>query len=48
MDVKVVADSLIHVPLIYLPLYYPFETVALGKGTVMDGVSTAIMQSKYG
>ena len=35
---KVVADSAVHVPLIYLPLYYPFETVALGKGTVVDGL----------
>lgn len=35
---KVVADSTVHVPLIYLPLYYPFETVALGKGSVADGL----------
>jgi len=35
---KVLADSTVHVPLIYLPLYYPFETVVLGKGNVMDGL----------
>ena len=35
---KVVADSLVHVPCLYLPLYYPFEFVALGKGTAMDGL----------
>lgn len=35
---KTVADSLVHVPLVYLPLYYPFETVALGRGTALDGL----------
>jgi len=34
---KVVADSTVHVPMIYLPLYYPFETVVMGKGGVIDG-----------
>lgn len=36
---KVVIDATIHVPCIYLPLYYPFETIALGKGTAMDGLA---------
>lgn len=35
---KVLADSAVHVPLLYLPLYYPFETVALKKGSVLDGL----------
>ena len=35
---KVVADSFIHVPCLYLPLYYPFETVATGRGSVLDGL----------
>lgn len=35
---KVVADSTWHVPLVYLPLYYPFKTVALGEGTASDGL----------
>jgi len=36
---KVLADALVHVPCVYLPLYYPFETVALGKGSVRDGLA---------
>jgi len=35
---KVIADSTVHVPCIYLPLYYPFETVVLGKGGIEDGL----------
>lgn len=35
---KVLADALVHVPLVYLPLYYPFETVATGQGTLEDGL----------
>ena len=35
---KVVADSLVHVPFIYLPLYYPFKTAILGEGSVTDGL----------
>ena len=35
---KSAVDSLVHVPCCYLPLYYPFETVMLGKGTVGDGL----------
>lgn len=35
---KVLVDALVHVPLVYLPLYYPFETVATGKGTPADGL----------
>ena len=35
---KVVADSLVHVPMINLPLYYPFKTVVLGEGTPLDGL----------
>mmetsp|Transcript_5213 Transcript_5213/g.17085 ORF Transcript_5213/g.17085 Transcript_5213/m.17085 type:complete len:214 (+) Transcript_5213:79-720(+) len=35
---KVVADAVVHVPAVYLPLYYPFETVATGRGTVRDGL----------
>ena len=35
---KVVADSTIHVPCIYLPLYYPFKTVVLGEGSARDGL----------
>jgi hypothetical protein len=35
---KVLADSFVHVPLLYLPLYYPFECVALGQGTPIDGL----------
>ena len=27
-----------HVPLIYLPLYYPFKTTVLGEGSVTDGL----------
>jgi protein Mpv17 len=34
---KVAADSLIHVPFFCLPIYYPFETVMLGQGSVADG-----------
>ena len=29
---KVAADSFAHVPLVYLPLYYPFKQIALGDG----------------
>ena len=36
---KVVADSTVHVPMIYLPLYYPFKTVMLGEGSAMDGLN---------
>ena len=36
---KCVADSTIHVPMIYLPLYYPFKTVMLGEGTALDGLN---------
>ena len=35
---KVSADAFLHVPFLYLPLYYPFEAVATGKGTVRDGL----------
>ena len=35
---KVIADSTVHVPMIYLPLYYPFKAVALGEGSVRDGL----------
>lgn len=35
---KVIADSTVHVPLIYLPLYYPFKMVALGEGSAYDGL----------
>lgn len=35
---KVFADSAVHVPFIYLPLYYPFETIAAGKGSGLDGL----------
>lgn len=35
---KVIADSTVHVPCIYLPLYYPFKTVALGEGSAADGL----------
>jgi hypothetical protein len=35
---KVVADSLIHVPLIYMPLYYPYKAVILGEGSMRDGL----------
>jgi hypothetical protein len=35
---KVVADATVHVPCIYLPLYYPFKTVALGEGSALDGL----------
>ena len=31
---KVAADSIIHVPLIYLPLYYPFETYLTPNGRI--------------
>ena len=36
---KVLADSLVHVPLIYLPLYYPFKSVVLGEGSFLDGLA---------
>ena len=36
---KVVADSTVHVPMIYLPLYYPFKMVVLGEGTARDGLT---------
>jgi len=35
---KVVADSTIHVPLMYLPLYYPFKAIVLGEGSATDGL----------
>lgn len=35
---KVIADSTVHVPMIYLPLYYPFKMVVLGEGTARDGM----------
>ena len=35
---KVIADSTVHVPMIYLPLYYPFKAVALGEGSALDGL----------
>lgn len=35
---KVVADSLVHVPLIYLPLYYPYKALVLGEGSALDGL----------
>jgi hypothetical protein len=37
---KVAADSAVHVPMIYLPLYYAFKAVALGEGegTAMSGL----------
>jgi len=36
---KVIADSTIHVPMVYLPLYYSFKSVALGEGTALDGLA---------
>ena len=36
---KVIADSTLHVPCMYLPLYYPFKTVVLGEGTALDGLT---------
>ena len=36
---KVIADSTVHVPLIYLPLYYPFKAVALGEGEQLTAAS---------
>lgn len=35
---KVVADSTVHVPMIYLPLYYPFKFIVLGEGTAYEGL----------
>ena len=35
---KVLADAIVHVPCVYLPLYYAFETPALGKGSPYDGL----------
>lgn len=35
---KVVADSLVHVPMIYLPLYYPFKAAVLGEGSALNGL----------
>ena len=37
---KVAADSAVHVPMIYLPLYYAFKAAALGEGegTAMSGL----------
>uniref|UniRef100_A0A7S3JXF6 Peroxisomal membrane protein MPV17 n=1 Tax=Aureoumbra lagunensis TaxID=44058 RepID=A0A7S3JXF6_9STRA len=35
---KVIADATIHVPCIYLPLYFSFETVATGQGTPLHGL----------
>ena len=35
---KVLADAIVHVPCVYLPLYYAFETPALGKGSPLDGL----------
>ena len=35
---KVVADSAVHVPMCYLPLYYPYKAMVLGEGTALDGL----------
>eukprot|EP00931_Biecheleriopsis_adriatica_P105833 TRINITY_DN80357_c0_g1_i1.p2 TRINITY_DN80357_c0_g1~~TRINITY_DN80357_c0_g1_i1.p2 ORF type:complete len:187 (-),score=41.23 TRINITY_DN80357_c0_g1_i1:47-607(-) len=35
---KVIADATVHVPFIYLPLYYMFEDTALGVGTPASGL----------
>lgn len=35
---KVVVDSAVHVPMCYLPLYYPYKAVVLGEGTALDGL----------
>lgn len=35
---KVVADSAVHVPMIYLPLYYPYKAMVLGDGSALDGL----------
>ena len=35
---KVLTDAIVHVPCVYLPLYYAFETPALGKGSPYDGL----------